>query len=181
MYLCKEIDFICEPELRVSHDMFRGASYSHHGAEYVVVVEISAWTHTEFTAMKRWSGEALNASSLQIFRSGKCFIASLLWLFHRRLTLHLHYFLKSIIAGCFISVWRAGYTPGDRLTSWVYSTTFLQYLYISCYLSDNKPVLSYLLLGLLPQWWPRSGCTLCIVHCTIVHSPSHSHVGSHQR
>ncbi len=31
---------------------------------------------------------------------------------------------------------------------------------------------------LLPQWWPWSGCTLCIVHCTFVHS--HSHVGSHQ-
>jgi hypothetical protein len=25
-------------------------------------------------------------------------------------------------------LWRAGYTPGDRLTSWVYSTTFIQYL-----------------------------------------------------
>ncbi len=31
----------------------------------------------------------------------------------------------------------------------VYSTTLVQYLYISCYLSDNKPVLSYLLLCLL--------------------------------
>jgi hypothetical protein len=30
-------------------------------------------------------------------------------------------------------LWRAGYTPGDRLTSWVYSTTFVQYLHISCY------------------------------------------------
>ncbi len=28
-------------------------------------------------------------------------------------------------------------------------------------------MLSYLLLRLLPQWWPRSGCTLCIVHCTL--------------
>jgi hypothetical protein len=34
----------------------------------------------------------------------------------------------------------------------VYSTTLVQYLYISCYLSDNKPVLSYLLSRLLPQW-----------------------------
>jgi hypothetical protein len=34
----------------------------------------------------------------------------------------------------------------------VNSTTLVQYLYISCYLSDNKPVLSYLLLCLLPQW-----------------------------
>jgi hypothetical protein len=40
---------------------------------------------------------------------------------------------------------------GDRQTSWVYSTTCVQYLYISRYLSDNKPVLSYLLLCLLPQ------------------------------
>jgi hypothetical protein len=44
------------------------------------------------------------------------------------------------------SVWRAGYIPGDRLTSWVYSTTCVQYLYISCYLSDNKPVLSYIVV-----------------------------------
>ncbi len=56
--------------------------------------------------------------------------------------------------------WRAGYTPGDRLTSWVYSTTFVQYLYISCYLSDNKPVLLYLLLRLLPQWWPQRDWSL---------------------
>ncbi len=42
--------------------------------------------------------------------------------------------------------------PWDRLTSWVYFTTCVQYLYISCYLSDNKPVLSYLLLFLLPQY-----------------------------
>jgi hypothetical protein len=33
----------------------------------------------------------------------------------------------------------------------VYSTTLVQYLHISCYLSDNKPVLSYLLSRLLPQ------------------------------
>ncbi len=52
---------------------------------------------------------------------------------------------------------------------------------VSCYSSDNKRVLSYLLLCLLPQWWPRSGCTLCIVHCTVVHPHPHSHVGSHQR
>jgi hypothetical protein len=45
-----------------------------------------------------------------------------------------------------------GYAPGDCLTSWVYSTTFVQYLYASCYLPENKPVLSYLLLHLLPQW-----------------------------
>jgi hypothetical protein len=40
-------------------------------------------------------------------------------------------------------------------------------------------VLSYLLLCLLLQWWPRSGCTLCTVHCTSVHS--HSHVGIYRR
>jgi hypothetical protein len=50
------------------------------------------------------------------------------------------------------SLWTPAYTPIDHLTSWVYSTTFVQYLYISCYLSDNKPVLSYLLSRLLPQW-----------------------------
>jgi hypothetical protein len=61
-------------------------------------------------------------------------------------------------------LWRAGYAPADRQTSWglvlhpyrpstqlgVYSTTLVQYLYISCYLSDNKP--SYLLSRLLPQY-----------------------------
>jgi hypothetical protein len=46
-------------------------------------------------------------------------------------------------------LWRASYIPGDRLTSWVYSTACVQYLYISCYLSGNKLVLSYLLLCLL--------------------------------
>jgi hypothetical protein len=49
------------------------------------------------------------------------------------------------------ALWRAGYLPGDCLTSRVYSTTCVQYLYISCYLSDNKPLLSYLLLCLLPH------------------------------
>ncbi len=49
------------------------------------------------------------------------------------------------------ALWTSAYTPTDRLTSWVYSTTLVQYLSISCYLSDNKPVLSYLLLCLLPQ------------------------------
>jgi hypothetical protein len=33
-----------------------------------------------------------------------------------------------------------------------YSTTLVQYLYISCYVTVNKPVLLYLLLRLLPQW-----------------------------
>jgi hypothetical protein len=34
----------------------------------------------------------------------------------------------------------------------VYSTTLVQYLYISCYVTVNKLVLSYLSLCLLPQW-----------------------------
>ncbi len=51
------------------------------------------------------------------------------------------------------ALWTPAYTPTDRLTSWgvQYSTTRVQYQYISCYLSGNKPVLSYLLLCLLPQ------------------------------
>ncbi len=49
------------------------------------------------------------------------------------------------------ALWRAVYTAGDRQTSRVYSTTLVQYLYISCYLFSNIPMLSYLLLRLLPQ------------------------------
>ncbi len=49
------------------------------------------------------------------------------------------------------ALWTPAYIPGDRPASWIYSTNCVQYLYISCYLSDNKPVLSYLLLRLLPQ------------------------------
>jgi hypothetical protein len=57
-------------------------------------------------------------------------------------------------------LWRAGYTPGDRLTSMVYSITCctLPVYAVSCYLSDNKPVLSYLLLCLLPQY--KDNCQL---------------------
>ncbi len=51
----------------------------------------------------------------------------------------------------------------DGQTSWVYCITLVQSLYISCYVSSNKLVLSYLSLCLLPKWWPRSGCTLCTV------------------
>ncbi len=65
------------------------------------------------------------------------------------------------------------YTPGDGQTSRVYSNNPLLHLYISCYVTVNKPVLLYLLLHLLLQWWPQSVCTLCTVHCTSVHSPSH--------
>ncbi len=48
------------------------------------------------------------------------------------------------------ALWTPAYIPGDRPASWMYSTTCVQYLYISCYLSDNKSVLSYLLC-FLPQ------------------------------
>ncbi len=75
-------------------------------------------------------------------------------------------------------MWRAVYAPGDGQTSPAYSSQSVQRLYINHLMSVNKLVLSYLLLRLLLQWLPRSGCTLCIVHCTIVHSPSHSHIGS---
>jgi hypothetical protein len=37
-------------------------------------------------------------------------------------------------------------------TSRVYSNNPVLHLYISCYVTVNKPVLSYLLLRLLPQW-----------------------------
>jgi hypothetical protein len=43
------------------------------------------------------------------------------------------------------------YTPGDVQTSWVYSNNPILHLYISCYVTVDKPVLSYLLLRLLPQ------------------------------
>ncbi len=64
-------------------------------------------------------------------------------------------------------LWTPAYTPGDGQTSRVYSNNPVLHLYISCYVTVNKTVLSYLLLRLLPQWWPRSGCTLCTVHCTL--------------
>ncbi len=54
-----------------------------------------------------------------------------------------------------------GHLPTPQLTVLpvgVYSITVVQYLYISCYLSDNKPVLSYLLLHLLPHTF------LCYTH-----------------
>jgi hypothetical protein len=49
------------------------------------------------------------------------------------------------------ALWTPAYTPGDGQTSWVYSNNPVQYLYISCYVTVNKPVLSYLLLRLLPH------------------------------
>jgi hypothetical protein len=61
------------------------------------------------------------------------------------------------------ALWRAIYTPGDHQTSRVYSTTLVQYLYISCYLFSNKPVLLYLLLRLLPQCCVHSVCLQLIM------------------
>jgi hypothetical protein len=49
------------------------------------------------------------------------------------------------------ALWTPAYTPGNGQTSWVYSSNPVLHLYISCYLTVNKPVLSYLLLCLLPQ------------------------------
>ncbi len=66
-------------------------------------------SYTVLTATKRWSDDAtkrgnkvLNVSSLQFFRSVKCFIASSLWFFTQSylckenlcLTLHCYYFLN---------------------------------------------------------------------------------------
>jgi hypothetical protein len=49
------------------------------------------------------------------------------------------------------ALWTPAYTPGNGQTSWVYSSNPVLHLYISCYLTVNQPVLSYLLLCLLPQ------------------------------
>ncbi len=35
------------------------------------------------------------------------------------------------------------YTPVDGETNWVYSNNPVQYLYMKCYVTVNKPVLSY--------------------------------------
>ncbi len=82
----------------------------------------------------------------------------------------------------FVESWLHPCWPSNQLgCTPPHCTVPVQRLYISCYLSVNKPVLSYLSSSLLPQWWPRPGCTLCIVHCTVVHTHPHSHVGSPQR
>ncbi len=65
-----------------------------------------------------------------------------------------------------------------RVRSVLLVSTPVHSLYINAYVFWNKPVLPYLLLRLLPQWWPQSGCTLCTAHCSYVRS--HSHVGSYQ-
>jgi hypothetical protein len=60
--------------------------------------------------------------------------------------------LSSVRPFFFPTVASNSYSSWDRRTSWVYSTTCVQYLYISCYLSDNKWVLPYLLLRLLQPY-----------------------------
>jgi hypothetical protein len=64
------------------------------------------------------------------------------------------------------------YWPSNQLG--VYSTTLVQYLYISCYLSDNEPVLSYLLSRLLPHCplWLRTSPFPC--YCVFIFLCSHS-------
>jgi hypothetical protein len=49
------------------------------------------------------------------------------------------------------ALWTPAYTPGDNQMSWVYSTNPVLHLYIGCYVTLNKLVLSYLLLCLLLQ------------------------------
>ncbi len=49
------------------------------------------------------------------------------------------------------SLWTPAYTLGDGQTSWVYSTNPVLHLYISCYVTVNKLVLSYLSLCLFLQ------------------------------
>ncbi len=99
--------------------------------------------------------------------------------FNREYCIIYKYIFKRVAHEQTKRLWRAVYAPGDGQTSPAYSSHSVQYLCINQLVSVNKQVLSYLLSCLLPQWWPQSGCTLCIVHCTIVHS--HSHTGSHQR
>jgi hypothetical protein len=49
------------------------------------------------------------------------------------------------------ALWTPAYTPSDGQASWVYSSNPVLHLYLSCYVTVNKPVLSYLLLRLLPH------------------------------
>ncbi len=78
-----------------------------------------------------------------------------------------------------MALWRAGYTPGDRLTSWVYSTTFVQCLYLSCYLSKNKPVPSKPLVTLASPVVIR--IRLYPLYCTMYYCTLTLTGGSHQR
>jgi hypothetical protein len=49
------------------------------------------------------------------------------------------------------ALWTPAYSSGNGQTSWVYSSNPALHMYISCYVTVNKPVLSYLLLCLLPH------------------------------
>ncbi len=49
------------------------------------------------------------------------------------------------------ALWTPAYTPGDGQTSRLCSNNPVLHLYISCYVTVNKPVLWYLSLRLLPQ------------------------------
>jgi hypothetical protein len=49
------------------------------------------------------------------------------------------------------ALWTPADTPGDGQTSWVDSSNPVLHPYISCYVTVNKPVLSYLLMRLLPH------------------------------
>jgi hypothetical protein len=60
-------------------------------------------------------------------------------------------------------------------TSRVYPSISVQYLYISCYVTANKLVLLYLLLRLLPQWWPRPGCPFVLFTVPLY---THTHMSS---
>jgi hypothetical protein len=83
-----------------------------------------------------------------------------------------------------VALWTPAYTPGDGQTSWVYSSNPVLHLYISCYLTVNKPVLSCLLLCLLPQ--PilfflqslpfLSADCYCIVHRLVHHQHTTDHL-----
>ncbi len=42
---------------------------------------------------------------------------------HFRKRTRIHILKNILIQNIYIYMWRAGYTPGDRLTSWVYSIT----------------------------------------------------------
>ncbi len=66
-------------------------------------------------------------------------------------------------------LWRAVYTPGWRSnqSGVLHHPCMVPVFKLLQYVFSNKLVLSYLLLCLLPQWWPRSCCTLWTVHCTL--------------
>jgi hypothetical protein len=59
--------------------------------------------------------------------------------------------LKTVLSRTRVALWTAASAPGDGQTSLAYSSQPVQYLYINRLLSINKPVLSYLLLHLLPH------------------------------